>query len=110
MKIRKFKILVVVMFMSVFTIKMAISLAPVFLYLDSKAVNAVIMQLEQESKAEKDTPDKDTFKEKKVFDEYDIHNISFITFITETKVLHNLEHSLYIQVYHPVVPTPPPNV
>ncbi|SEP45528.1 hypothetical protein SAMN05428947_12255 [Mucilaginibacter sp. OK283] len=110
MKIRKFKILVVAMFMGVFMLKMTLSLAPVFLYLDSKAVSAVILQLEQESKAEKDTPDKDVFKEKKVFDEYDLHSIDFITFVAETKVLHNMEHALYIQTYHPVVPTPPPNV
>jgi hypothetical protein len=110
MKVRKFKILVVAMFMGVFMLKMAVSLAPVFLYLDSKAVSAVIMQLEQESKAEKDTPDKDTFKEKKIFDAYDLHSIDFITFIAETNVLHNQEHALYIQTYHPVVPTPPPNV
>jgi hypothetical protein len=110
MKIRKNKLLVVAMFMTVFALKMAISLAPVFLYLDSKAVSAVILQLELESKGEKDTPDKDTFKEKKVFDEYDFHSVDFITFVVETNVLHNQEHSLYIQAYHPVVPTPPPNV
>lgn len=98
------------MFMSVFVLKMAISLAPVFFYLDCKAVSSVILQLEQESKAEKDSPDKDTFKEKKIFDAYDLHSVAFITFIVEDKVLHNQEHSLYKQVYHPIVPTPPPNV
>jgi hypothetical protein len=110
MKIRNFKILIVAMFMGVFILKMAISLAPVFLYLDNKTVSAVILQLEQESKTEKDTPDKDTFKEKKGFDAYDLHSIAFITFIVETNVLHNQEHCLYKQAYHPVVPTPPPNV
>lgn len=98
------------MFMSVFMLKMAISLAPVFLYLDSKAVSSVILQLEQESKGEKDTTDKDSFKEKKIFDEYYFHSVDFITFVVETTVLHNQEHSLYLQTYHPVVPTPPPNV
>ncbi|MDR6945186.1 hypothetical protein [Mucilaginibacter pocheonensis] len=110
MRIRNFKILIVVLFMGVFVLKMAISLAPVFLYLDNKTVSAVILQLEQETKTEKDTPDKDTFKEKKVFDEYDLHSVAFLTFVVETNVLHNLEHNLYKQVYHPVVPTPPPNV
>lgn len=98
------------MFMGVFMLKMAISLAPVFLYLDSKAVSAVILQLEQESKGEKDTPDKDLFKEKKVFDQYYFHSVDFITFVVETTVLHNKEHALYKQAYHPIVPTPPPNV
>jgi hypothetical protein len=110
MKIRSNKIWVVVLFMTVFAIKMGISLAPVFLYLDNKTVSAVILQLEQESKTEKESPEKDLLKEKKTFDEYDIHTISFITYITETKVLHNQENALYQQVYHPVVPTPPPNV
>jgi hypothetical protein len=110
MKSRNFKMLIVAMFMGVFMIKMAISLAPAFLVLNSKAVRAVILQLEQETKSEKDIPDKDTFKEKKVFDEYYFHSMEFITFITESKVLHNQEHSLLIQLYHPVVPTPPPNV
>lgn len=109
MKIRNNKIWVVALFMTVFVIKMGISLAPVFLYLDNKTVSAVILQLEQESKAEKDSPEKDLVKEKKIFDEYDLHTINFITFIAETKVLHNQENALYKQVYHPVVPTPPPN-
>ncbi len=98
------------MFMGVFLIKMAISVAPVFLYLDNQTVKAVILQLELETKGEKDTTDKDAFKEKKVFDDYDLHSVAFITFVVETKVLHNQENSLYKQVYHPVVPTPPPNV
>ncbi|WP_432329249.1 hypothetical protein ACRQ5D_13870 [Mucilaginibacter sp. P25] len=65
MKIRNNKIWVVALFMTVFVIKMGISLAPVFLYLDNKTVSAVILQLEQESKTEKDSPEKDLVKEKK---------------------------------------------
>jgi hypothetical protein len=110
MRIRNFKILVVIMFMGIFILKMAISLAPVFLYLDNKTVSAVILQLEQESKTEKDCSDKDPFKDKKGFDAYDVHSVAFITFVVESNVLHNRENNLYKQVYHPVVPTPPPNV
>jgi len=110
MKIRNFKTLIVVMFMGVFMIKMAISLAPAFLYLDNKTVRAVILQLEQESKTEKENPDKDAFKEKKVFDEYYLHSVAYITFVAENNILHNQEDHLYKQAYHPVVPTPPPNV
>ncbi|WP_114940025.1 hypothetical protein [Mucilaginibacter endophyticus] len=109
MKIRNKKIWVVALFMTVFVIKMGISLAPLFSCLDNKTVSAVILQLEQESKTEKDSPEKDLMKEKKTFDAYDFHAINFITFITESKVLHNQENALYKQVYHPVVPTPPPN-
>jgi hypothetical protein len=109
MKIRNFKTLVVALFMFVFVIKMGISIAPVFLYLDNKTVSSVILQLEQESKTDKDNTEKDVFKEKKTFDEYYLHTTDFITFVVETKVLHNQEHCLYKQAYHPVVPTPPPN-
>jgi len=96
--------------MGVFIIKMAISLAPVFLYLDNKTVSAVILQLEQDSKSEKDNTDKDPFKEKKVFDDYYLHSNEFLTFVEESNFLHNQETCLYKQLYHPVVPTPPPNV
>ncbi|NHA07941.1 hypothetical protein G7092_29345 [Mucilaginibacter sp. HC2] len=110
MRIRNFKTLIVVMFMGVFMIKMAISLAPVFLHLDTKTVRAVILQLEQESKTGKENPDKDAFKEKKAFDEYYLYSVAHITFVTESNILHNQEDHLYKQAYHPVVPTPPPNV
>lgn len=109
MKARKLKLSVVVLFMSIFIIKMAISIAPAFLSLDNKAVAAVIMQLEHESKSEKEDPDKDAFKEKKVFDETYMHFVAYKTFVVETNVLHNQEHALYTEIYHPVVPTPPPN-
>ncbi|TFF38778.1 hypothetical protein [Mucilaginibacter psychrotolerans] len=109
MKAREFKLSVVILFMSIFVAKMAISIAPAFLCLDNKAVNAVIMQLEHESKTEKEDPEKDTFKEKKVFDENFMHFVAYRTFVVETNVLHNQENTLYAQVYHPIVPTPPPN-
>jgi hypothetical protein len=109
MKTKGFKTWITMLFMCVFVIKMTISVAPVFLCLDSKAVHAVIMQLELESKNEKEDPDKDTFKDKKVFDETYLHIVEFKSFIVENNILHNSENSLYKQVYHPVVPTPPPN-
>ncbi|ASU33413.1 hypothetical protein MuYL_1515 [Mucilaginibacter xinganensis] len=67
------------------------------------------MQLEHESKTEKDDPEKDAVKDKKFFDENYQHSVEYITFVVETKVLHNSESSLFTQLYHPVVPTPPPN-
>jgi hypothetical protein len=97
-------------FMMIFISKMVISIAPVFLCMDSKTVSAVIMQLEHESKNEKEDPDKDAFKDKKFFDENITHVIPYRPFIAEINILHNQEHGLYKQAYHPVVPTPPPNV
>jgi hypothetical protein len=88
---------------------MNISVAPLFSFLDDKTVHAVIMQLEQETKTEKDDPDKDVFKEKKVFEPHLMAFFDFRPILLETNILHNSENSLYIQTYHPVVPTPPPN-
>ncbi|MDB5005011.1 MAG: hypothetical protein JWQ34_3236 [Mucilaginibacter sp.] len=98
------------LFMFVFVVKMSISLMPLFSFLDSDTARAVIMQLEHESKDEKEKPDKDAFKEKKNFDEHLFTFFHYDPYLVETNYLHNLEHSLLIQLYHPVVPTPPPNV
>ncbi|MCJ8211712.1 hypothetical protein MUY27_18480 [Mucilaginibacter sp. RS28] len=110
MKLRNLKIWICMLFMGIFVVKMLISVAPAFLCLNSKTVHAAIMQLEQETKNEKEDPDKDAFKEKKSFDE-DLYCFDFehVHFTQEINRLHNLEKSLYQQVYHPVVPTPPPN-
>jgi len=109
MRSKSFKILVSVLFLFIFLVKMSISLAPLFANIDSKTAAAVIMQLEQESKGDKDDLTKDNLKEKKVFDDHLLISFEHQHFIIEQNVLFNLEKSLYIQSYHPVVPTPPPN-
>jgi hypothetical protein len=53
------------LFIIVFTTKMIISVIPIFSMLDAKVAASVIMQLEQETKGEKDNTDKDSLKEKK---------------------------------------------
>jgi hypothetical protein len=90
-------------------IKMGISLAPLFSNIDSKTAAAVIMQLEQESKSDKDDLNKDTLKDKKAFDDHLLIMFEHQHYVVEQNVLFALERSLYIQTYHPVVPTPPPN-
>lgn len=104
-----FKNAIAALFIGIFAIKMIISVAPVFMCLNNKTVRAVIMQLEHESKNEKEDPDKEAFKEKKFFDEDVNHLTVYKPIIVENNILHNQERSLYRQVYHPVVPTPPPN-
>ncbi|GAA4330592.1 hypothetical protein GCM10023149_35890 [Mucilaginibacter gynuensis] len=89
---------------------MVISIAPAFLCLDNKAVSAVILQLENETKSEKESPDKDAFKDKKAFDEFYTHHIGYKPLVAEANILHNMEKSLYKKVYFPTVATPPPNV
>lgn len=90
---------------------MAICIAPVFLLLNNKTVNAVIMQLELEGKNEKDaSSEKEFAKDKKFFDENLVqHTYALAPVIIETNVLHNQENCLFVQTYHPAVPTPPPN-
>jgi hypothetical protein len=88
---------------------MAISLAPLFSLLNSKIATSVIMQLEHETKTEKEEQGKDALKEKKLFDDQFLSFFEYSSYFNEVKVFHTLENSLYIQTYHPVVPTPPPN-
>ncbi|MFD2865426.1 hypothetical protein [Mucilaginibacter antarcticus] len=102
--------LTAVIFMLIFAAKMSISLVPLISILDKNTARAVIMQLEQENKGEKEDPDKDAFKEKKSFDELLTSIFHFDPFQLETTYLHNQEHALLVHLYHPVVPTPPPNV
>lgn len=110
MKAKTNQILICGVFLGIFLIKMLISVAPLFLSLNNKTVNAVIMQLELEGKNEKDTTEKDLIKDKKFFDEDIVFHCYAITpILIETNILHNQEHALFVQTFHPVVPTPPPN-
>jgi len=98
-------------FLFVFFTKMAISVTPLFSFLDSKLAVAVIMQLEHECKTDKDGLEKDAPTEKKSFDEHTIISFEFRPLhLRETNVLQNLEGILLVHPYHPIVPTPPPNV
>ncbi len=68
------------------------------------------MQLELEGKNEKDTTEKELMKDKKFFDEdLVLHCYKLTPILIENNILHNGEHALFVQTYHPVVPTPPPN-
>ncbi|PJJ80363.1 hypothetical protein CLV57_3513 [Mucilaginibacter auburnensis] len=82
---------------------------PVFYLLDAKVAASVILQLEQETKAEKDTTDKDALKEKKDFDEHTYTCFDYTPVLVQTKHLHHFILSLPVQPYHNAVPTPPPN-
>lgn len=84
---------------------------PLFSFVDSKIAVAVIMQLEHENKTDKDDFEKDFLKEKKGFDEHTLAAFEFRPMqLHEANVLHNLERTLLVRPYHPIVPTPPPNV
>jgi hypothetical protein len=97
--------------MMIFISKMIISVAPAFLSLNNKTVNAVIMQLELENKNDKEDPDKEGGKDKKFFDEdfQHVYHPIQLPVLIETNILHNHEHSLYQPSHCPSVPTPPPD-
>lgn len=110
MKTRNIRKSAALLFMFVFAAKMTISVIPIFSFLDSKVAISVIMQLEQETKGEKETPEKDSFKEKKSIDEHLLSSFHYNVIVMENTCLHNQEDALPLQQYHRVVPTPPPNV
>jgi hypothetical protein len=97
--------------MMIFISKMIISVAPAFLSLNSKTVNAVIMQLEQETKNEKEDPDKEGSKDKKFFDEdcFYCYHALVVSMVIEAVSQRGFEHSLYQPNHHPSVSTPPPD-
>jgi hypothetical protein len=93
-------------------VKMIISVAPAFLALNNKTVNAVIMQLEQENKNEKEDPEKDSNKEKKFFDEEYTFAFQLVhePLVVKSALKIAPGHSPFQQIYHLSVPTPPPDV
>lgn len=109
MLLRKHYLLLVALFMGIFTAKMVISGAPVFFaHLDKDLMNAVIMQLEQENH---DDSGKDNVKfadHKLMFHRYDLTYVPVVMSMGMNNSF--IEHSRrYVDPYHPSVPTPPPN-
>lgn len=111
MFLRKYRVLIVITFLSIFSAKMVISGAPVFFsHIDKKIMVSVIMQIEAEHSA-----DGDSGKAKvKLFD----YKIDFQHEYVWTSVLHlyGIKNSFidnfkrYFDPFHPSVPTPPPNL
>jgi hypothetical protein len=111
MFLRKYMVLIVICFMSIFCAKMIISAAPVFIcYIDKATIKSVILQLEQE-RSEGDSG-KDLLK----FSDYKVLNLNYsdlyIPLIQSFGISNSyLDHvKRYVDPYHPLVPTPPPNL
>jgi len=110
MNFRKYKLLIMITFMSIFVSKMIISGAPVFLsHCDDEFMVSVIMQLENENHG--DDPGKSSLKQSE--NKLTVHRFDFGTVSLEVDYgVPNsfIEHSRrYVDPYHPSVPTPPPN-
>lgn len=110
MFLRKYYLLLVVLFMGIFTAKMVISGAPVFFpHLDKSLMNAVIMQLEQEHNGDDTSKDNVKFADHKLmFHRYDL---TYVPLLIASGIKNSfIDHSRrYVDPYHPSVPTPPPN-
>lgn len=96
-------------FLFIFAVKMGLSVAPLFISLDKKSVNAVIMQLEHENSDAKKGDAKDLEKDKKGCDEKftDIPTFIMITQAVSVRPIHDAADDL--PVFHPNILTPPPN-
>lgn len=110
MFLRKYRILIVITFMGIFAAKMVISGAPVFFpQLDKVLMNAVIMQLEVENHG--DDTGKSSIKyvdHKLMLHRYDLVDVPLATSKCVTNRL--VDHfRRYLDPFHPLVPTPPPN-
>lgn len=111
MKIRDFKITVCLAFLFIFFTKMVLSVAPVFIELDTKTVNAVIMQLEIGHNDSKDseTSKDSSIKDKKSAEAEVLNMFMFSPERNLTSISLRFKKFLYFEVYHSSVPTPPPN-
>ena len=110
MNLRKYKLLIMITFMSIFVSKMIISGAPVFLsHCDDEFMVSVIMQLENENTSEDKGKTGAKFVDYKlVFPKYDLN---YVHLDLDCGVPNSfIEHSRrYVDPHHPSVPTPPPN-
>jgi hypothetical protein len=111
MLIRKYRLLIVIAFLGIFSAKMMISMAPVFvLNIDKDMMKSVIMQLELEHESDGDCS-------KTVLKYLDCKlNIHFNPLYSPILYHINIKNCFidhikrYVDPYHPSVPTPPPNL
>ena len=96
------------LFLSVFFIKMVISIAPFIIsHFDKKAVNAVIMQLEIEGDVKTNDVKENTVKEYFTLGNFGFSLLHPTQFILKSML--SADHDKHVQAFYPVVPTPPPN-
>jgi hypothetical protein len=111
MFLRKYLILIVISFLSIFSAKMIISAAPVFIcHIDKATIKSVIMQLEQEHSEGDSSKDLLKFSEFKVLHlpYQDIYIPLIQSFGISNSFIDHFKR--YVDPYHPSVPTPPPNI
>jgi pyoverdine/dityrosine biosynthesis protein Dit1 len=108
---KRYKIGVVAAFLSIFFLKMIISVAPVFInQFDRQTMNDVIMQVELEHGADTDTAKNIKVTDIKLIEHHTTDH--YVAFRYHLQVKNSyIEHiKRYVNPYHPLVPTPPPNL
>ncbi|MBE7174840.1 MAG: hypothetical protein INR69_00460 [Mucilaginibacter polytrichastri] len=98
-----------ILFLFIFAVKMGLSVAPLFISLDKKSVNAVIMQLEHDENEAKKGDAKESGKEKKGCDEHFAYLPVFSTIAQPVSVQEIHDAAGDLPAYHPNILTPPPN-
>jgi hypothetical protein len=111
MSLRKYRLLIVVAFLGIFSAKMVISAAPVFFaHLDKETIKNVIMQIELEHGSEGDSGKVLKYVDCKFIDlhaPFSYVPVRYHFFIKNSYIDH---FKRYVNPYHPSVPTPPPNL
>ncbi|WP_207428232.1 hypothetical protein [Pedobacter sp. SYSU D00535] len=98
-----------IVFLSVFFVKMVISVAPIVIaHFDRESANAVIMQLEIEHSPKASDSKEVSVKEYFTNAAHVLFSPS-LTFILKAEDISS-DHKKHIQSFYPSVPTPPPNV
>src|SRR5690606_26760147 len=111
MKTRFKQFLISIAFLSIFAVKMGISVAPVVFYLDKEVVLSVILQLELENHSKDGGLDtsKDllkAFSKASNCSLIDLHPI--LPFNLKNLSKYHTNANRYIASFYPSVPTPPP--
>lgn len=98
---------IAILFLLVFTSKMILSVAPLFIQLDRTTINAVILQLELENETHETVKDS---LAKKASDIYNVYELALIPIELSIKSKYHIKPRNYTNAFFPSVPTPPPNL
>lgn len=106
----KYRLHIVMAFLSIFSVKMMISAAPFFVEMDKDTMKSIIMQLEQEHHSESDLT-KDSLKLIDYKLSHQNGHEPYIPLLQNFGIKNDfIDHfKRYVDPYHPSVPTPPPN-
>jgi hypothetical protein len=111
MRLKKYRLFIVIAFLGIFSSKMIISAAPVFIaHMDKEVMNNVIMQVELEHGSDSDSGKVLKFVDHKIINHYAsdaLLPLRYHFYITNGYIAH---FKRYINPFHPAVPTPPPNL